>query len=75
MPRPEYIARVHAARYDLRTCDKNHKAEMRRKYHEALAQAARAAGCSETTLKLALLEDYKYWLKQERLPRIDQRKP
>jgi hypothetical protein len=75
MPRPEYIARVHEARYDLRTCHKNDQAEMMRKYDEALAEAARIANCSETALKLALAGDYKLWLKQERLPRIDRNKP
>jgi len=48
---------------------------MRRKYEDALATAARIAGCSETALEGALLSDYKLWLKQERLPRIDRNKP
>lgn len=71
MPRPEYIARVHAALYDLRTSGQHHESEMLRKYKESLAEAAQIAGCSETALKQALVQDYKQWLKQERLPRID----
>jgi hypothetical protein len=75
MSRPEYIARVHAARYDLRTCDQNDEPEMLRNYNAALAAAARIAGCSEAALKLALASDYRVWLKQEGLPPIDRNKP
>jgi len=37
MPRPEYIARLHGAFYDLRTCDPEQRPEMLRRYREALA--------------------------------------
>ena len=37
MPRPDYIARLHAASYDLRTCEAAERPERLRRYREALA--------------------------------------
>ena len=73
MPRPEYIARVHGALYDFRTCDASQRPEMLRRYREALAEAARLANCSEALLQAAVAADYGAWVKQERLPRIDRK--
>lgn len=73
MPRPEYIARLHGALYDLRTCEASQRPEMLRRYREILAEAARVAGCSETLLQAAVAADYAVWVKQERLPRIDRK--
>jgi len=71
MPRPEYIARLHGAFYDLRTCEPSERPERLRRYREALEEAARRAGCSEALLQAAVAADYAVWVKQERLPRID----
>jgi hypothetical protein len=71
MPRPDYIARLHAASYDLRTCEPSERPEMLRHYREALAEAARQANCSQPMLQAAVAPDYGVWVKQERLPRID----
>src|SRR5437867_4889499 len=73
MPRPEYIARLHGAFYDLRTCEESQRPEMLRRYKEILAEAAKLAGCSEASLQAAVAPDYSLWVKQERLPRIDRR--
>jgi hypothetical protein len=73
MPRPEYIARLHGAYYDLRTCEAAERAERLRIYQAALAEAARRARCSEALLQIAVAPDYAVWVKQERLPRIDRR--
>ena len=73
MPRPEYIARLHGAAYDLRTCETSQRPEMLRRYREALTEAVKSAGCSEATLQAAVSRDYAAWVKQERLPRIDRR--
>ena len=54
MPRPEYIARLHGAFYDVRTCAASQRPEMLRRYKEALAEAARLAECSEPTLQAAV---------------------
>ena len=70
MPRPEYIARLHAARYDLLTCEKDQKPEMLRRYKAALLEASRLANCSEGNLQRAVDQDYDVWVKQERLPCI-----
>ena len=71
MPRPEYIARLHGAYYDLRTCEATQRPEMLRRYKDALAEAAKLAGCSELSLQAAVASDYSAWVKQEHLPRID----
>src|SRR5688572_5298489 len=74
MPRPDYIARVHGANYDLRTCDPMQRPERLRLYKEALAEAARIAQCSERLLEAAIQPDYAAWVKEQSLPRIDRRK-
>ena len=73
MPRPEYIARLHGAYYDLRTSEASQRPEILERYKEALAEAARLAGCSEGILQRAVAPDYDLWVKQEKLPRIDRR--
>jgi len=73
MPCPEYIARLHGALYDLRTCDASQRPEMLRRYRETLTEAAGLANCSEALLQAAVAADYAVWAKQERLPRIDRR--
>ncbi|MBI2926663.1 MAG: hypothetical protein HYY24_13285 [Verrucomicrobia bacterium] len=73
MPRPEYIARLHGALYDLRTCEAAQRPEMLRRYRGILGEAARLAGCSESLLEAAVARDYPVWVKEERLPRIDHR--
>ena len=73
MPRPEYIARLHGALYDLRTCEPSQRAEMLRRYQAVRAEAAKLVGCSEALLEAAVVSDYAVWVKQERLPRIDRR--
>ena len=71
MPRPDYITHVHEALYDLRTSDLENRVKMLRRYQDTLSEAARLSQCSEAALEEALRNDYKVWLRQERLPRID----
>ncbi len=73
MPRPESIARLHGALYDLRTCDAAQRPEMLQRYRAVLAEATRLADCSEALLQAAVATDYAAWVKQERLPRIDRK--
>lgn len=73
MPRPEYIARLHGALYDLRTCEASERPQMLGHYQEALAEAAARARCSQALLQAAVAPDYAVWVKQERLPRIDRK--
>jgi hypothetical protein len=44
MPRPEYIARLHGASYDLRTCEIAERPEMLRRYKAALAGSGETGG-------------------------------
>jgi hypothetical protein len=73
MPRPEYIARLHGAFYDLRTCEPAERPRMLQHYKEILSEAASLARCSEAMLQAAVAPDYAVWVKQQRLPRIDRR--
>src|SRR5438045_6150857 len=68
VPRPEYVARLHGAKYDLRFCDRSEKTEMLQHYREALAAAAKEAGVSATLLEAAVAKDFWHWVKEERLP-------
>ena len=74
MPRPEYIAAVHGAFYDLRTCEPSERPQMLKRYQMALADAAQIAGCSEGILEKAIQLDYAAWVKEQRLPRIDRKR-
>ena len=69
MPRPDYIARLHAAKYDLRFCSGAEKSEMLRRYKEALAHASEESGVSESLLEAAVARDFGDWIREERLPR------
>jgi len=41
--------------------DPEHRPEMLRRYREALAEAAKLAGCSEAFLQAAVAADYPAW--------------
>lgn len=73
MPRRKYVARLHGALYDLRTCEPGQRPEMLRLYQQALAEAAQQAGCSEALLQAAVAPDYAAWVRQAGLPRIDRK--
>ena len=70
MPRPDYIARLHEAKYELRFCDGSQKAALLKKYKEALAEAAKAAGASTIEIEAAVARDFGVWVKQEKLPKL-----
>jgi hypothetical protein len=69
VPRPEYIARVHASKYDLRFCSLAEQPAMLRRYKEALEAAGRLSGYSASEIEAAIARDFGEWVKQERLPR------
>ena len=73
MPRPDYIARLHAAKYDLRSCDPAQGPEMLARYRQALDEAAIRSKLRAELIEAAVARDYWEWVKQERLPRIGQR--
>ena len=66
--RPDYIARLHAAKYDLRFCSGTEKPEMLDRYRDALDAAAKAAGASAALLEAAVARDFGDWMRQEKLP-------
>jgi hypothetical protein len=67
--RPEYIARLHAAKYDLRFCAPEEKPKMLKAYRAALENASRESGISKAELEAAVARDFAEWVKQERLPK------
>jgi len=69
VPRPDYIARLHAAKYDLRFCSGDEKPEMLRHYRAALEEASRLSGVTSHVLEAAVARDFGEWVRQERLPR------
>jgi hypothetical protein len=73
VPRPSYIAAVHEALYELRFCREDERPEKLRLYREALATAAAECGYPACQLEAALLNDYKVWVRQEKLPRTSKK--
>jgi hypothetical protein len=71
--RPDYIAALHAAKYDLRFCSGSEKPEMLRRYQAAVEEAARRSGFAGPQLEAALARDFGDWVKQERLPKPPQK--
>jgi hypothetical protein len=69
VPRPDYIAKLHAAKYDLRFCCGAEKPEKLRLYREVLAEAASQSNISEHMLEAAVARDFGEWVKQEKLPK------
>jgi hypothetical protein len=63
------VARLHAAKYDLRWCSGAEKLEMLRKDKVALEEASRLSGFSAPLLEAAIAADFGQWLKQEKLPK------
>jgi hypothetical protein len=72
--RPDYIAGLHAAKYDLRFCSGAEKPEMMRRYKAALTEASRLSGFTGPELEAAVARDFGEWVKQERLPKPPQQK-
>ena len=75
MARPEYIARLHEAKYELRFCAGVKKDELFRRYKEALASAAKEAGISEALVEAAVARDFGVWIRQEKLPKLPAPQP
>jgi hypothetical protein len=66
--RPDYVVRLHAAKYDWRWADGAGKAEGRRNYEAALGEAARESGLERCLLEAAVARDFWVWVKQSDLP-------
>ena len=70
MPRPDYIAALHEAKYELRFCEGVGKAEKLRRYKEALAEASRQSGIPGPLIEAAIRDDFRKWIKDEKLPKL-----
>ena len=69
MPRPDYIAALHAAKYDLHWCAGADKAKFLAAYKARLADACAQAGVSSSLLEAAVARDFGKWVKDEVLPK------
>ena len=70
MSRPKYIEDLHEAKYELRFCKDVEKAEKLANYKAALAIAAAKAGATGPAIEAAVADDFRDWVRQERLPRL-----
>ena len=68
MARPELIARIHEAKYELQTALLQEKEARLKKYENLLNQAAKEYGCSPYELKQVLHDDYRRWLRELKIP-------
>jgi len=67
--RPDYIHRLHAAKYDLRFCLGADKPERLRLYRVALETAVHESGFTGPELEAALRRDFGDWMKEHKLPK------
>jgi len=70
VPRPECIARLHAAKYDLRSCDGADKAKLLAEYQKLLAEVAREYGLTSIEVEAAVRKAFGVWVRQKRLPKL-----
>ncbi|MDQ3622750.1 MAG: hypothetical protein M3463_09705 [Verrucomicrobiota bacterium] len=73
MARPEYIADLHEAKYELLFSPQEGRAKKLRRYQEALEEAVRQSNLPGPQIEAAVARDFGAWIKQERLPKLPQR--
>ena len=69
MARPEIIAQVHEAKYELQIALFGNKAERLARYESLVQEASAQFKCTKYELKQAINEDYHAWIRENRLPR------
>ena len=70
MARPDYIARLHEAKYDLRYSSGSEKHEKQLAYLAALQEASVKSGIPPYLLEAAVAPDFGVWIRQEKLPKL-----
>ena len=70
MPRPDYIAALHEAKYELHFCPESDKATKLQRYREALAEAAKLSGIPGPLIEAAVRDDFRKWMRDEKLPKL-----
>jgi hypothetical protein len=73
VPRPKYIADLHAAFYDLLFCSRQEERALLEKYRSALQHASATARMSEEMMKAVVARDFSAWVKEEKLPKPPRR--
>jgi hypothetical protein len=69
VPRPDLISRLHEAKYEMQMGLFGTKADRFARYDALLTEAAALYKCSKYELRQALNEDYRAWIRENRLPR------
>lgn len=69
--RPQSIANLHAAKYDLRGCNGAHKEAYLQAYKDALNAAALEFGVTTVEIETVAAKDFGVWIRQERLPKLN----
>lgn len=70
MPRPDYIAQLHEAKYELRFSSGTEKPELFIKYKAALENASKLSNLPGPQVEAAVSKDFGIWVKQEKLPKV-----
>lgn len=75
MSRPEIIAKIHEAKYELQFALFGKKEELQSRYKALLDEGAREYKCSTYELRQVLREDYGIWVRENKLPRPPRSEP
>ncbi len=70
MARPEIIAQVHEARYELRLADGEEAISWKAEYEKRLDAAALIYQTDRLTLKQSIAKDYYLWVSECGLPHL-----
>jgi len=68
--RPECIAKLHEAKYELRSGAGAKKPGLLAIYKKCLADAAAAYNTTGPAVEAAVASDFGVWIKQEKLPKL-----
>jgi hypothetical protein len=73
MPRPSLISQIHERKYELRrlSSDTEEFVRIQREYERLVAQACETYACSKVELLRTLAPDFGKWVRDERLPWIE----
>ena len=70
MARPDYIVRLHAAKYEWRYCSGVEKDDLRAAYEAVLEEISRKLDEPPYLIEAAVEEDFRIWVRQEKLPKL-----
>lgn len=74
MPRPSLISKIHELKYEMRRPRLNPAAmpKLVAEYDARVSEACNAYGCSKAELLRAIASDFAKWIKDEKMPPLDE---